>query len=303
MARFAGEIAPVRDLHVGQRHPAVDVSFRILRNPVGGLFGFIIVVIAVMAIAAPLVTPNNDPFDTTLNTFAGPSLDHPFGTDNLGRDQYARIVYGARPALKVGFFSVLLAVGVGSLVGLVSGFLGGTFDLLIQRIVDGILALPTLVLVLAIVSVLGPSLLNALLAIGVVFAAAVSRIIRGSVIGVKQNIYIEAARAIGASNTRLIFRHVLPNVTAPILVLISTLLGAAVLLDASLSFLGLGTPPPSPSWGLMLATSGRTYAETAPWLAIVPGLAVSITVLSFNMVGDVIRDQLDPRLRGSRGRA
>lgn len=299
MAKVAERLPVAGQLLPERRHPSVEAARRILRNPVGAVFAFLIALIVFMAVAAPLIT-REDPFETTFDTFAAPSLDHPFGTDNLGRDQFARIVYGARPALKVGLLSVFLAVGGGSVVGLVSGYLGGLFDLLVQRVVDGLLALPGLVLALAIVSVLGPSLINALLAIAIVFAAAVSRIIRGSVISVKQNAYIEAARAVGATNVRVMVHHVLPNVMAPILILISTLLGAAVLLDASLSFLGLGTQPPEPSWGLMLATTGRTYAETAPWLAIVPGLAISVTVLAFNMLGDVIRDELDPRLRGSR---
>jgi peptide/nickel transport system permease protein len=282
-----------------QRNPAWDVTLRVAKHPIGAVFGSVIIILIVMAITAYWITPY-DPLATSINTFQSPSLDHPFGTDDIGRDQYTRVVYGARPALTIGILSVFLGVGTGSMIGLVSGYFGGKFDLVVQRFVDGAVAIPGLVLILALVSVLGPSLRNALFAIAVVSAANVSRVIRGAVISVKQNTYVEAARTLGATSWRMMFRHVLPNVVAPILILISSSMGSAVLLDASLSFLGLGTQPPAPSWGLMLATSGRRYMETAPYLAIIPGLFISITVLSFNMLGDTIRDILDPRLRGSR---
>jgi peptide/nickel transport system permease protein len=282
-----------------QRHPAWDVTLRVAKNPIGAVFGSVLVLLILAAVLAYWITPY-DPLQTSIETFQSPSWTHPFGTDDIGRDQYTRVIYGARPALTIGILSVFLGVGTGSLVGLTSGYFGGKVDLIVQRFVDGIIALPGLVLILALVSVLGPSLRNALFAIAIVSASHVSRTIRGAVISVKQNVYIEAARTLGATNWRMMFRHVLPNVVAPILILISSSMGSAVLLDASLSFLGLGTQPPAPSWGLMLATSGRRYMETAPYLAIIPGLFISITVLSFNMVGDTIRDVLDPRLRGSR---
>jgi peptide/nickel transport system permease protein len=282
-----------------QRHPAWDVTLRVAKNPIGAIFGFVIIALIVMAVLAYWITPY-DPLTTSIDTFQSPSWTHPFGTDDIGRDQYTRVVYGSRPALTIGILSVFLGVGTGSIIGLTSGYFGGKLDLVMQRFVDGFVAMPALVLILALVSVLGPSLRNALFAIAIVSAANVSRVIRGAVISVKQNVYIEAARTLGANNVRLMFRHVLPNVVAPILILISSSMGSAVLLDAALSFLGLGTQPPAPSWGLMLATSGRRYMETAPYLAIIPGLFISITVLSFNMVGDTIRDVLDPRLRGSR---
>lgn len=282
-----------------QRHPALDVTLKVAKHPIGAVFGSVLIVLMVAAVLAYWITPY-DPLQTSIETFQSPSLTHPFGTDDIGRDQYTRVVYGARPALTIGILSVFLGVGTGSIVGLTSGYFGGKLDLIVQRFVDGIIALPGLVLILALVSVLGPSLRNALFAIAIISASHTSRVIRGAVISVKQNTYVEAARTLGATSLRMMFRHVLPNVVAPILILISSSMGSAVLLDASLSFLGLGTQPPAPSWGLMLATSGRRYMETAPYLAIIPGLFISITVLSFNMVGDTIRDVLDPRLRGSR---
>lgn len=281
-----------------QRHPALDVTIRVAKHPIGAIFGLVIVLLVLGAVFAYWITPY-DPLQTSINTFDPPSLTHPFGTDDIGRDQYTRVVYGTRPALTIGILSVFLGVGSGSIIGLISGYFGGKFDLIAQRFVDGFIAIPGLVLILALVSVLGPSLRNALLAIAILTSARTSRVIRGAAISVKQNVYVEAARTLGASNLRLMFRHTLPNVVAPILILVSSSMGSAVLLDASLSFLGLGTQPPAPSWGLMLATSGRRYMETAPYLAIIPGIFISITVLSFNMVGDTLRDILDPRLRGS----
>ena len=188
---------------------------------------------------------------------------------------------------------------MGCSLGLVSGFVGGYFDLFTQRVVDAMLAFPGLVLAMALVAVLGPSTTNGLLAIAVVIIPGNSRVIRSAVLSVKESTFVEAARATGAGPTRVLLRHILPQVVAPILILVSAILGGAILIETALSFLGLGTQPPNPSWGLMLSGSGREYMEQAPWLAIFPGLAISITVLAFNMLGDVIRDVLDPRLRGS----
>ena len=251
------------------------------------------------AITAPWITPY-DPLDVSRDTFQGPSVAHPFGTDDLGRDQFTRIIHGSRISLYVGFLAVCTGTLAGVFIGLLSGFFGGNIDLAVQRVVDSMLAFPGIVLAMALVSVLGTNTTNALLAISVVIAPSTSRVVRSAVISVMQNVYIEAARTLGASDRRVMFRHVLPNVVAPILILMSALLGAAILIEASLSFLGLATQPPSPSWGLMLATTGRQFMEVAPWLAIFPGLAISIVVLAFNMFGDVVRDVLDPRLRGAR---
>ena len=265
----------------------------------GAASGLVILVLVGVAITAPLIAPH-DPLRTSVDTFREPTLGHPFGTDDIGRDQLSRIIIGARISLYVGLISVFAGTLTGSFLGLVSGFVGGKLDLVVQRVVDGLLAFPGIVLAMALVSVLGTNTTNALLAISIVIAPASSRVIRAATLSVKQDVYVEAARAIGATDRRVIFRHVLPNVTAPILVLMSALFGAAILIEASLSFLGLATQPPDPSWGLMLSTGGRRYMEIAPWLAIAPGLAISVTVLAFNLFGDVVRDVLDPRLRGSR---
>ena len=281
------------------RHPAASALIRIAKNPVGGASGLIIIALVFTAIIGPWIVPYG-PLETSLDRFESPSLRHPLGTDEIGRDQLTRIIYGSRISLYVGLISVLTGTLTGATVGLVSGFFGGTLDLVIQRFVDSLLAFPGIVLAMVLVSLLGTNTTNAVLAISIVVAPSTSRVVRSAVLSVKEHTFMEAARGLGASNMRLMVRHVLPNVVAPILILISTLLGAAILIEAGLSFLGLATQAPDASWGLMLATSGRQYMEIAPWLAIAPGLAISITVLAFNMFGDVVRDVLDPRLRGSR---
>ncbi len=299
MAASAEQLPALRQFSRKQRHPAVDTFLRIVKTPIGAVFGTVIIVIVFAALTAPWITPY-DPLQTSLDTFQGPSLTHPFGTDDIGRDQFTRVIYGSRISLYVGLLSVVAGIFSGAFIGLVSGFVGGKIDMAIQRVVDGILAFPGIVLAMALVSVLGTNTTNAMLAIAIVIAPNTSRVIRGAVLSVKTNVYVEAARTVGAPPLRIMFRHILPNVVAPILILVSASLGNAILTEAGLSFLGLATQPPASSWGLMLATSGRRYMEIAPWLAIFPGLAISLTVLSFNMLGDTVRDVLDPRLRGSR---
>ena len=251
---------------------------------------------------APLIAPY-DPYKFNLNErglpirMQPPSATFPFGTDPLGRDVLSRIVYGSRVSLIVGFASVALGTLFGTLIGLASGYWEGKVDQTLQRAVDTTMAIPGIVLALAVVSVLGQSLTNIILVISLVIAPGASRVVRGTVLSVKQNAYIDAAYAAGASSWRIVGRHILPNVFAPILVIASVWLGNAIVIEAALSFLGLGTPPPTPTWGGMLSGEGRRNLETAPFLAIFPGLAISIVVLAFNMLGDALRDLLDPRLR------
>lgn len=282
----------------GQRHWLLDASIRVLRKPVGLVSALVIGVLVAAALSAPYVAPF-DPIAISIETFQAPNTTYFFGTDDLGRDMFSRILHGSRISLYVGFLAVCLGSLGGALVGLISGFAGGWVDMVIQRIVDAVLAFPGIVLAMSLVAVLGTSTTNALLAIAIVIIPFQSRVVRGAVLSVKQNVYIEAAQTIGATPQRIMFRHVLPNVVAPILILISASLGNAILIEAGLSFLGLSTQPPEPSWGLMLSGTGRRYMEEAPWLAIFPGLAIAITVLAFNLLGDVIRDVLDPRLRGT----
>lgn len=294
----AADVSGMQDQKIKAQRPfLIDTAIRVGKQPVGLLSALVIIVIVFAAIFAPWITPA-DPISTSRDTFQGPSWGHIMGTDDLGRDLFTRVVYGARISLYVGLLSVVFGTFTGSAIGLMSGFLGGWFDMVAQRVVDAILAFPGIVLAMALVSVLGTSTTNAMLAIAVVIIPFQSRVIRGAVLSIKQNVYVEAAQSLGATNLRIMARHVLPNVVAPILILISSSLGNAILIEAGLSFLGLSTQPPDPSWGLMLSGTGRRYMEQAPWLAIFPGIAISLTVLSFNLLGDVVRDVLDPRLRG-----
>ena len=255
------------------------------------------------ALLAPSLAPR-DPIKGNLSERLRPpvwmvqgSASHILGTDHLGRDVLSRIVYGARVSLVVGLASVLIGTLLGTVLGLVSGYWEGTLDHVIQRGVDTTMAIPAIVLALAVMSVLGQSLTNIILVIALVIAPGASRVVRGTVLAVKQHTFVDAAQAIGASPGRVVVRHVLPNVFAPILVIATVWLGNAIVIEAALSFLGLGTPPPTPTWGAMLSGEGRRNLETAPYLAIFPGVAISIVVLAFNMLGDALRDLLDPRLR------
>jgi ABC-type dipeptide/oligopeptide/nickel transport system permease subunit len=269
----------------------------IKRKPIGAAPAVLIIVLVLTAIFADVLAPYDPLAAQPEIRLAPPSRAHLFGTDDIGRDVLSRIIHGARISLWVG----LLAVGIGTLagmvIGLVSGYCEGRVDLVLQRVMDAVQAIPGLILALAIVSVLTPSTTNAMLAIAVVIIPGNSRIVRGAVLSAKQNRYVEAAQALGCRHLQIIASHILPNVTAPILIIASIWLGNAILIEASLSFLGLGTQPPTPSWGLMLSSTGRAFMEQAPWLAIFPGLAISLAVFGFNLFGDTLRDAWDPKLR------
>ena len=272
------------------------------RKPLGAVSAVIVCGLVAVAVLAPVLAPR-DPYAFNLDDrglpvrMQAPSATFWLGTDPLGRDVLSRIVYGARVSLIVGFASVLLGTLVGTTLGLVSGYWEGGLDHVIQRGVDTAMAIPGIVIALAVMAVLGQSLTNIILVIALVIAPGASRVVRGTVLAIKQQTFIDAAHASGASPARIVLRHVLPNVFAPILVIATVWLGNAIVIEAALSFLGLGTPPPTPTWGGMLSGEGRRNLETAPYLAIFPGLAISIVVLAFNMLGDALRDLLDPRLR------
>ena len=275
------------------------------RKPLGAVSAVILCVLLAVALGAPWIAPY-DPYQLNVDErglpirMQAPSSTFPLGTDPLGRDVLSRIVYGARVSLVVGFASVLIGTVLGTAIGLASGYLEGPVDSVLQRGVDTLMAVPGIVLALAVVSVLGQSLTNVILVIGLVIAPGAARVVRGAVLVVKQNTFIDAAHAAGATPWRVVLRHILPNVFAPILVIATVWLGNAIVIESALSFLGLGTPPPIPTWGGMLSGEGRRNLETAPYLAIFPGLAISIVVLAFNMFGDALRDLLDPRLRSMR---
>jgi peptide/nickel transport system permease protein len=297
-ARGAPLRAATRTAVAGWRAVAVLVQ----RKPLGAASAAIVCGLVAVALFAPVLAPR-DPYAFNLDErglpirMQAPSTTFLLGTDPLGRDVLSRLVYGARVSLIVGFASVLIGTLLGTALGLVSGYWEGGLDQVIQRGVDTAMAIPGIVVALAVMSVLGPSLTNIILVIGVVIAPGTSRVVRGTVLAVKQQAFIDAAQACGASSGRIVFRHVLPNVFAPILVIATVWLGNAIVIEAALSFLGLGTPPPTPTWGGMLSGEGRRNLETAPYLAVFPGLAISIVVLAFNMLGDALRDLLDPRLR------
>jgi ABC-type dipeptide/oligopeptide/nickel transport system permease subunit len=270
----------------------------IRRKPLGAVSAALIAVIVLTAIFADVLAPY-DPLDARPEIrLAPPSWEHPFGTDDIGRDVLSRVIHGSRISLWVGLLAVGIGTIAGLIIGLLCGYCEGRTDLVLQRVMDGVQAIPGLVLALAIVSVLTPNTTNAMLAIAMVIIPGNSRIVRGAVLAAKQNRYVEAAQAIGCRHPRIILTHILPNVTAPILVIASIWLGNAILIEASLSFLGVGTQPPTPSWGLMLSSTGRAFMEQAPWLALFPGLAISLAVLGFNLFGDTLRDAWDPKLRG-----
>lgn len=278
----------LKTMRMAQRQPLATVSLAVL------------VLLVLMAVLAPLVSPHDPYAIFPGQELQGPSAQFLFGTDETGRDVLSRIIYGARISLEVGFLSVGIGVSLGTFVGIVSGYFEGTLDLILQRIVDAFMAFPALILILALISIFGQTLLIVFIAIGIAIAPGTSRIVRSAVLSTKQNQYVEAARTVGAGSPRILFFHILPNVAAPIIVLASIWLGNAILIEASLSFLGLAGPPTTPDWGAMLSRTGRQFLEQAPWLAIAPGVAISLTVLAFNLFGDGLRDVLDPRLRGGR---
>ena len=269
----------------------------VLRNPLGLAGLLLVLTLVVVGSLAPFIAPHGQN-EMTFIPFQGPSWGHPFGTDKLGRDILSRVIFGARISLAVGFLSVVGGTAAGTVVGMVSGYFGLWVDNLVQRIVDTVMAFPALILLLIIISVLGPSIRNVVIVIGIGIIPGVSRVIRGAVLAEKQNQYVEAAQAMGASSFRVVFRHLMPNVMPLAIVIATTLLGGAILAEASLSFLGLGVPPPNPSWGADVSLARNTFPVHV-WWAFFPGLAIALTVLGFNFLGDTLRDILDPRLRGT----
>jgi peptide/nickel transport system permease protein len=269
----------------------------IVTKPLGTIGGAIILLMVITALFADVIAPY-DPYEINQRLqFKAPSLQHWLGTDEFGRDMLTRLIYGARIALFIGLTAAFFGSTAGAILGVISAYLGGKVDLIMQRIMDVLLAFPLLILALAIVSVLGRSIPNVVLAIAIPIIPRTTRIVRSSALSIKENMYVEAARAVGTPHWRVMARHILPNVMAPYLIMLTAQLGNAILVEASLSFLGLGTAEPTPSWGLMLSGSAAAYAEKAPWVAIFPGLAISLAVFGFNLFGDSLRDALDPKLR------
>jgi peptide/nickel transport system permease protein len=268
------------------------------KNPLGAAGGLLVIALIVTAMLADTLATHN-PVRTSSRVLVPPSAEFWLGSDNLGRDLWSRVVHGSRISLAVGLASTLLGAVVGGLIGLASGYLGGAVDLVAQRLMDVMQALPILVLALVLAAALGPSVTNTIIAISVVIAPRAARVVRASVLAIREFVYVESARALGVGHTRVALRHILPNTFGPFIVLVTAQLGGAILAEAALSFLGLGIPEPYPSWGRMLSIAAAEYAHKAPWLVIYPGLAISLAVFGTNLLGDALRDSFDPRLRGS----
>ena len=279
-------------------NPLRTLSRLARRNPVGAAAAVVCVLLILIAIFAEQIAPMAADKLTTRRLTA-PSLDYPFGTDNLFRDMYSRILIGSRISLGIGFASVFVGTLLGASFGLLSGYIGGWVDLGVNRVMDTVMAFPPLIMAIFFLSIFQPTFLTVSLAIGIIITPATSRIVRGAVLSVRGLQYIEAARSIGVTDVRIMLRHILPNVTAPIIVIASIQIGNAILAEAALSFLSLGiATDANPSWGKMLQDT-RAFWQAAWWTAVIPGAAISIAVLAFNLFGDALRDVLDPRLRGS----
>ncbi|MBI4307901.1 MAG: ABC transporter permease [Chloroflexi bacterium] len=267
-------------------------------NPTAAAGALFLLLVVVAAIFAPVLSPH-DPLTQSAGVhLRPPEGEHPFGTDNLGRDILSRVFWGARLSIYVSLLALVLGGATGIVVGMASGYLEGVFDAVAQRFVDTLLAFPTLILSLAMVGFLKPGAENIAIALGIVLAPRITRLIRGSVLITKRSDYVDAAHAVGCTSVRIMVRHILPNVVPYVIVYTSLYVGAAILAEASLSFLGVGVPPPAPSWGRMLSDASAQYLVQAPWMTVFPGLAISLTVLAANLLGDGLRDALDPKLRG-----
>lgn len=267
------------------------------KNPLGA-FGFGIAVVMVFAAVFADVITVHSPIDIAFKSMlVSPNLDYLLGTDQLGRDIFARIVYGARTALLVGITASVIGAFIGLVLGVASAYFGGTFDLLFQRVMDVFMAFPLIILALAIVSIFGGGIDKVIIAITVPFIPRCARVVRSNALAIREIPYVDAARAMGFSHSRIILRHMVPNVMAPFLIMITAFVGQAILTEASLSYLGMGVQEPTPAWGLMLQGGAEEYAESAPWVPIFPGLAITLAVFGFNLFGDSVRDTLDPRLR------
>jgi peptide/nickel transport system permease protein len=271
-------------------------AWRRLKQSLSAKIGlFLVLTMIVLAIGAPVIAPHDPLQHNTQYRLNEPHPYFPFGTDQFGRDVLSRVIYGSRISIQVGIISVLIASTIGGFLGLVAGYFGGWLDTVISRIFDIIFAFPAILLAIAVLAVLGPSLSNVMIAIGIVFIPQFGRIVRGPVLSAKNNEYVEASKVLGADWPRVLFIHVLPNVAAPLIVQGTIAFSFAILAEAGLSFLGLGAQPPQPAWGSMLST-GRQFIEIAAWLSIFPGLAIMLAVLGFNLIGDYLRDVLDPRM-------
>ena len=283
------------------RNAVVHFFVRLFREKPLGAFGFVVCAVFLFCgIFADVLAPYGYNQISPVNRLKPPSEKFWFGTDNLGRDMFSRTLYGAQLSVIIGLAAAGLATVVSVFIGIVSGYLGGKIDMVLQRFVDAWMSFPDLIILIVVVSVVGPGMGPVIVILGLLYGIAGSRIIRGAVLSVRENAYVHAAQSTGATLPRILWKHILPNVMAPVIVLFTTRVGAVILAESGLAFLGLGVPPPAPTWGGMLSGAGRSFMYLAPWLALVPGLCITIVVYGINVFGDALRDLLDPRMRGSR---
>lgn len=293
------EVYSIRNKH----SKVVDFLIRLVKEKPLGTFGAVIVVVLLLTgIFADFLAPYGMNETNAIDRLQPPNINYLLGTDNLGRDILSRVIYGARISTVVGLGAGLLSTVISVLIGMLSGYFGGKFDLVVQRIVEAVMCIPPLVLLIIVMSLIGPGILQIIIVLGVQGGITGSRVARGVTMSVKENVYIQAATAVGCSPARLLFSHILPNIMAPVIIMFTTRVPRMILTEASLSFLGYGIPPPAPSWGGMLSGTGRAYMFLSPYLVVWPGLALSLTVYGISMFGDAVRDLLDPRLRGGLGR-
>ena len=267
------------------------------RQPLGTAGAFVVILMVLATIFAEVISPYDPELISFESMLVPPSADYWMGTDAFGRDILTRIIYGARTALFVGFTAAFVGSTLGLILGVASAYFGGLFDLVIQRLVDILMAFPLIVLALAVVATLGAGTVNVVIAITIPFIPQCARVVRSNALAIREIPYVDAARALGFGHTRIIMRHMVPNVMAPYLIMVTTFVGHAILLEASLSYLGLGVQEPTAAWGLMLQGGAEEFADSAPWVPIFPGLAITLAVFGFNLFGDALRDLLDPRLR------
>lgn len=284
------------------RHPLVVLLVRLVREkPLGLMGGVIVLLLLFTGIFANFLAPYDINKIHLRYRLKPPTTKFLLGTDNLGRDMLSRMIFGARISVLVGLCAATIDIVIATLIGLLSGFIGGKTDMVIQRFVDAWMCFPGLVIILTIMSILGPGLIQVIIVIGLTSGIRSSRVVRGATISIKENTYVKASISVGGSTLWILLKHILPNIMAPIIVLFTVSVGIAILSEASLSFLGFGIPPPTPAWGSMLSGEGRAFMQRAPWMAIWPGLALATVVFGINFLGDALRDLLDPRLRGSVG--
>jgi peptide/nickel transport system permease protein len=295
------EASSLAQLQPADRHPVVAFTHRLWRDKrLGAIGGIVFLLFLFCGIFADVLAPYGmNETDLTVR-LQGPSPTHWFGTDHLGRDVLSRVLIGAQLSMIVGFLAAALATLISILIGVISGYFGGKVDMLIQRFVDAWMTFPDLVLLIVVISIVGPGVPQIIIILGCLYGIAGSRIVRASVVTVKESMYTHAAESMGASTMRILLRHIVPNVMPVVIVLFTTRVGATILAEAGLSFLGLGVPPPTPTWGSMLSGAGRTYMYLGPWLALAPGLCLTVVVYAINVYGDALRDLLDPRMRGAR---